>query len=981
MRPNGMKTLILIMALFFTMGAQAQTGWKMQSVTIQSRWAKDVSPVNALKEYPRPQMVRGNWTNLNGLWDYAITTKNAAKPSTYEGQILVPYPLESALSGVKKALKPNQNLWYRRIFTNPLRSRTKSEMTGVETGDKVKLNFGAVDYEATVFVNGQQVGKHEGGYTEFSLDITPALKDGNNEVVVKVFDPTGEGVGPHGKQVLNPANIYYTPTSGIWQTVWMEVVPNASISSLYMTPDIDKGVLNIAVNGAAGYTVEINAFAEGKVVSTVKGATGTSLSLPVKNAKLWSPASPYLYDLVVKLKKGNTVIDEVKSYFGMRKISVAKDGKGVDRIMLNNKPYYNLGTLDQGFWPEGLYTAPTDEALAFDIKAIKAMGFNTIRKHIKVEPARWYYHADKLGMLVWQDMVNPNQGLPEGSKEAFENGSKEILKQLHNYPSITTWVLFNEKWGQYDQERLTKWIKATDPSRILNGHSGELLYVNEQLRSPSPNAYVAADMTDVHAYPDPMNSLKQDGKAQVCGEFGGIGVFIPDHQWLAGSAWGYIQEKPAALKAKYTIMNQHLKLFEAEGMSGSIYTQPFDVEGEQNGLMTYDREVVKIPFAELRKIHSQLNPDLQDQEISRRYASLDDTETSSAQAGKVTAKDADLTEPAQAYSAMLQQYIDGNRDAAFLKKMAMMASQAGDKPGSLLAGKAYITTLKQPLTEEDIRSVAQFTKSTKDVGFNLMLKNAADFKKVLGDRQYTVDMMNMIFKGDMEPMLANPAKIDWAGIEIKVKPYGAPGDEILLRAKTVHFYNNKDWTNYVPSATAYLSRYGNNLSEEDRGMFQGAIDQNKGGSENVVVSTPSTAASDVTDLKQKDKAIEDAMITPAVDAAKAEDKAPDWQTIIASITQKYDAVTADRTVTRAKLFFYYSKDWKAFASAIVNYTEKYEDMANLATINTNANFVLEHSADKQELEKALSWSKKLIEKEPDNADYKKTYEALKEKLN
>lgn len=972
MKPNGIKTLILVMALVVTMGVQAQTGWKMQPVTIQSRWAAAVSPTNALKEYPRPQMVRERWTNLNGLWDYIITAKNAVKPSAYEGQILVPYPLESALSGVKKSLKPNQNLWYRRTITKP---ETK-------TGDKVKLNFGAVDYEATVFVNGQQVGKHEGGYTEFSLDITPALEDGNNEIVVKVFDPTGEGVGPHGKQVLKPENIYYTPTSGIWQTVWMEVVPGASISSLYMTPDIDKGVLNIAANGTAGYTVDVSALSDGKVISTIKGATGVNLQLPVKNAKLWSPASPYLYDLVVKLKKGNTVVDEVKSYFGMRKTSVAKDSKGVDRIMLNNKPYFNLGTLDQGFWPEGLYTAPTDEALAFDIKAIKAMGFNTIRKHIKVEPARWYYHADKLGMLVWQDMVNPNQGLPEGSKEAFESGSKEILKQLHNYPSITTWVLFNEAWGQYDQERLTKWMKTTDPSRIVNGHSGELLYVNEQLRAPRANPYVAADMTDVHAYPDPMNSLKQNGKAQVCGEFGGIGVFIPNHQWNPGSQWGYIQEKPAGLKAKYAIMNQHLKLFEAEGMSGSIYTQPFDVESEQNGLMTYDREVVKIPFAELRKIHSQLNPDLQDQEISRRYASLEMTD-----ANGVTAKDADLTEPAQLYSNMLQQYIDGKREPAFLKQLAMMAAQAGDKPGAALAGRAYIATLKTPLSDEDIQSVVQFAKSTKDPGFKFMTENPEAFKKALGDRQYTVNMMNMIFKGDMEPMLVDPAKIDWTAIEIKVKPYGAPADEILLRAKTVHFYNNQDWAKYVTAASAYLAKYGNNISEQERGMFQGAIDQHKGASGNTidelskaVAAAPKSAGADVMDIKQKDKAIADAMINPAVEAAKAEDKIPDWKAIAELVTQKHDAVTADRTVTRAKLFFYYGKDWKAFASAIVNYTEKYEDTANLATINTNANFVLEHSADKEELAKALAWSKKLFEKEPDNADYKKTYEALKEKL-
>jgi len=971
MKPNSIKTLILVFALVFTMKAQAQKGWEMKPVTIQSRWAKDVSPDNALKEYPRPQMVRGNWTNLNGLWDYTITAKNAAKPSTYEGQILVPYPLESALSGVKKELKPNQNLWYKRTFIKP---ETKS-------GDKIKLNFGAVDYEATVFINGQQVGKHEGGYTEFVLDITPAIKAGENEMVVKVFDPTGEGVGPHGKQVLNPANIYYTPTSGIWQTVWMEVVPVASISSLYMTPDIDKGLLNIAANGAAGYTVEVSALADGKVISTVKGATGANLQLPVKNAKLWSPANPYLYDLTIKLKKGNTIIDEVKSYFGMRKTSVAKDSKGIDRIMLNNKPYYNLGTLDQGFWPEGLYTAPTDEALAFDIKAIKAMGFNTIRKHIKVEPARWYYHADKLGMLVWQDMVNPNQGLPEGSKEAFEKGSKEILKQLHNYPSITTWVLFNEKWGQYDQERLTKWIKTTDPSRIVNGHSGELLYVNEQLRSPAPNAYVAADMTDVHSYPDPMNSIKQDGKAQVCGEFGGIGVFIPDHQWLAGSAWGYIQEKPAALKAKYTIMNQHLKLLEADGMSGSIYTQPFDVEGEQNGLMTYDREVVKIPFAELRKIHSHLNPDLQDQEISRRYASLE-----MRGANGVTAKDADLTEPAQIYSAMLQQYIDGKRDAAFLKKMAMMATQAGDKPGAVLAGNAYIATLKAPLSAEDVQSVAQFAKSTKDAGFKFMVENPAAFKKVLGERQYTVNMMNMIFKGDMEPMLADPAKIDWKAIEAKIKPYGAPADEILLRAKTVHFYNTQDWGNYVATAPAYLSKYGNNISEQERGMFQGAVDQHKGASGNVIdelskaVAVAPKSTTDTDDIKQKDKVIADAIINPLVDAAKAEDKVPDWQAIAAAVTQKHDAVTADRTVTRAKLFYYYGKDWKAFATAIVNYTEKFEDKNNLPTMLNNANFVLEHSADKAELSKALDWAKMLTEKAPDNEDYKKTYAALKEKL-
>lgn len=959
------NTLFLVTALsgFWIHGANAQQNWKMQPVQIQSRWAKEVSPSNALKEYPRPQMVRSEWTNLNGLWEYAITAKGAVKPSAFEGQILVPYPLESALSGVKKALLPSQNLWYKRTFARPV----------VKAGEKVKLNFGAVDYEATVFVNGTQVGRHEGGYTGFSFDVTAALKAGENELVVKVFDPTGDGVGPHGKQVLKPENIYYTPTSGIWQTVWMEVLPAAHIEGLVMTPDIDKGVLNLTVKGAKGIKpkVVVPGCSECGVLKQVQNDEGVKITLKVPHAKLWSPASPYLYDLEVTAGG-----DKVKSYFGMRKISVAKDSKGMDRIMLNNKPYFNLGTLDQGFWPDGLYTAPTDEALAFDIKAIKAMGFNTIRKHIKVEPARWYYHADKLGMLVWQDCVNPNQGLPEGSKEAFEKGAAEMLSQLHNYPSITTWVLFNEAWGQYDQERLTKWVKATDPSRIVNGHSGELLYVNEQLRAPRSNPYVAADMTDVHSYPDPMNSLKQAGKAQVVGEFGGIGVFIPGHQWNPGSQWGYIQEKPAGLKAKYTIMNQHLKLFEADGMSGSIYTQPFDVESEQNGLMTYDREVIKIPFAELRKIHSQLNPDLKDETASAFLLEM---------AKGITAQDADLTEPAQVYSAMLQQYIDGKRDASFLKQMAMMASQAGDKHGASLAGNAYLATLKAPLSDEDISSVAQFAKSSKDAGFKLMVDHAADFKKVLGDRQYAVNMMNMIFKGDMEPMLADPAKIDWTAIEAKIKPYGAPAEEILLRAKTVHFYNRQEWPDYVTSATAYLSKYGNNITAQEKGMFQGAIDQHKGGAAQVSTAEPAVGedtASQATapDIKAVDDKVKAELIDPAIAKANEAGTAPDWSALTKTVTAKYDALTAERNVTRAKLFFYYGKDWKAFASAIVVFTEKFEDKSNLPTILTNANFVLEHSTDKAELAKALAWANMLVEKEPNNEDYKKTLEGLKEKV-
>lgn len=752
-----------------------------------TRWAKEVSPDKVLPEYPRPQLVRSNWTNLNGLWDYAITPRGAEVPVVMDGKILVPYPLESALSGVKKALQPDQHLWYRRKF------RVDADVSG-----RLLLHFGAVDYEAVVYVNGKEAGKHTGGYTAFTLDITGLVKAGENDLLVRVYDPTDQGVGPHGKQVLSPANIYYTASSGIWQTVWLEKVPKDYVERLTLTPNIDRKELRVTVHAAGNLPVVLTATG-----TTVKGLANRELVLPVKNMRLWSPGDPYLYDLTVRLGS-----DEVKSYFGMRKISVGKDASGVERILLNNKAYFNLGTLDQGFWPDGLYTAPTDEALAFDIKAIKAMGFNTIRKHIKVEPARWYYWADKLGMLVWQDFVNPNQGLPEGAKPAFEQQAAEELVQLHNYPSIVCWVLFNEKWGQYDQERLTKWVKATDPSRIVNGHTGELLYVNEVLRSPSPDAYVAADMTDVHSYPDPMMPIKQPGKVQVVGEFGGIGVFIPDHQWLSGSAWGYVQEKPAGLLAKYQIMNQHLQLLEKQGLSGSIYTQPFDVEGEQNGLMTYDRAVVKIPFAELRKIHSRLNPDAE------------------KHVPEVSAENADLTEPGLRYSKVLDEYIAGKREPAFLKRMMMLAMQAGDKPGAALAGKDLIATLKSPLSDEDVRMVTEVTKSTTDPGMQLMVTDSAAFKRVLGDRKYTTTLMNMIYKGEMEATV-NAGKPDWDLLAERVKKYGAPGEEILLRAKTVSFFNAQDWTGYVPAAKAYLARFGGNLSEKERTMFQEAINQHQ----------------------------------------------------------------------------------------------------------------------------------------------------------
>jgi len=786
---NPLSLAIFLVLLQITV--HAQSSWKMQPVGIQTRWAREVSPDKTLTEYPRPQMVRAKWQNLNGLWQYAITPKDAAPPAHYDGAILVPYPVESALSGVKKAVLPHQNLWYKRTIDRP----------ALKNGERALLNFGAVDWQATVYLNNKQVGEHTGGYQNFSIDITDALAAGNNELLIKVYDPTDQGPNPHGKQVLNPADIYYTPCTGIWQTVWMEVVPAAAITDIKLTPDIDQQLLNITVKAPSDCEVLLTASAEGKTVSTAKGAPGTNIQLPVKQARLWSPNAPFLYDLKVQLVKDGKTTDEVKSYFGMRKVEVKKDAAGFERIFLNNQYTYNLGTLDQGFWPDGIYTAPTDEALAFDIRAIKAMGFNTIRKHIKVEPDRWYYHCDKLGMLVWQDFVNPPHQMPDGAKEEFEKEVAATMEQLHNHPCITTWVLFNEKWGAFDQQRLTEWVKQKDPSRLINGHSGEILYVNEKLRSPSPNAWVSADMADVHSYPDPMNAPALPGKARILGEFGGIGVFIPDHQWNPMNAWGYIQVTPSALKGKYTIMNQHLKLLEKEGLSGSIYTQPFDVEGEQNGLITYDREVIKIPFEELRKIHSQLLP-------------------TAGNIPVVTAKTADITDPGILYSRLLQEYVDGKKDPVFLRKLAMAAQQSGDKPGVRRATADYIAGLRSPYSAEDLSYVLQVTGSTKDAGFALIRQNATEINRTLGKRQADVKMMNLIYQDEIHPYVSGPnSSPDWDMLATKLSSYGAPGEEILLRAKTIHFLNRQDWENFAKAANEYVGKYGQNLSPDELNQY------------------------------------------------------------------------------------------------------------------------------------------------------------------
>jgi hypothetical protein len=653
----------------------------------------------------------------------------------------------------------------------------------IRKGEKVILHFGAVDWQATVNVNGKEVGSHTGGYTAFSFDITDALKQGENELVVKVYDPTDQGIGPHGKQVLSPANIYYTASSGIWQTVWMETVPADYIENLTMTPDIDKGLLHLTIDASSAraaqskVSVKVPECNACKILNRVQDGTKINLTLQVPNARLWSPDDPYLYDLEVTLGK-----DKIKSYFGMRKISIGKDDKGFDRIMLNNNYTYNLGTLDQGFWPDGLYTAPTDEALEFDIKAIKAMGFNTIRKHIKVEPARWYYYADKLGMMVWQDLVNPNQSLPEGAKQEFEKESAEIVKQLHNYPCITTWVLFNEKWGQYDQERLTKWLKAADPSRLVNGHSGEYLYVNGQLRSPSPNAYVGADMTDVHSYPNPRMPEKQAGKAMVCGEFGGIGVPVPGHEWNDLTGWGYVQVTANELDSKYDGMVKQLRELEKQGLSGSIYTQPFDVEGEENGLITYDREIIKIPINRLREIHSQLI------DLRKNTFGLH----------SFIAKSIDKGDNDGRYVEFQTEFGKGRRDSVFLRRLTLIAIRKKDLKNSNVYGISYLQSLKKFWTRENLKILTGIIKSADDKGFESILNNVERVDSLMG-RRFAENFIIPLITEKFWVQIGNAEKPELrdAVQNLIKKKYGILGLEAVWTSFASQSYDKSDVSEFV----------------------------------------------------------------------------------------------------------------------------------------------------------------------------------------
>ena len=580
-----MLCIALIAVCLFFLSIQSKKAsaqdWQPVDDQIMSRWAHDVSPDNVLPEYPRPLMVREQWINLNGLWDYTVIDRDAEKPDGFIGQILVPFPIESALSGVKKAVTPKQRLWYRRTFDVPKDWK----------GQRLLLHFDAVDWEATVWVNDKKVGSHKGGYDPFTFDITDALKEsGPQEIIVSVWDSTDEGYQCNGKQRLNPRGFWYTAVTGIWQTVWVEPVNRDSghIESLKIIPDLDSQIINVTVNPGGrrlNQKVQLKVKGSDILIAEATGNAGDKIGLKINDAKLWSPVSPFLYNLEVSLLHDGKEVDHVESYFGMRKISKIRDKMGTLRLALNNEIMFQYGPLDQGWWPDGLYRAPTDEALRYDVEMTKRLGFNMLRKHIKVEPQRFYYWCDVLGILVWQDMVSGDvtgewgtDRSPESAAQ-FELELKNMLDAFHNHPSIVLWVLFNEGWGEFDVERLTALTKAKDPSRLVINASG---FVDHGV----------GDIHGVHAYPGPTGAPFEEDRALVHGEFGGLSLSVKDHLWEREGRRGYKDSE--ALTVAYEELIEKLIPYVSNGISAAVYTQITDVENELNGLMTYDRAVLKI---------------------------------------------------------------------------------------------------------------------------------------------------------------------------------------------------------------------------------------------------------------------------------------------------------------------------------------------------------------------------------------------------
>lgn len=577
-------------------------------------WGEALDREHPLPEYPRPQLRRNSYLNLNGIWEYAIT-KTAEKPAAMQGEIVVPFSPETPLSGVGHILQPDEYLWYRRSVTLP---------EGFFQGGRLLLHFGAVDQCCTVWVNGQEAGSHTGGYLPFALDVTELIEGDAFTLELRVTDPTDTGSLSRGKQRLKNTGIWYTPQSGIWQTVWMECVPENYLRSLRITPKPEENAVHIRLEADDPAMAAVTICRDGGIIA--EGQTDengeSTLTIPAEQLRLWSPENPFLYDVTIRLAGGDTV----ESYFGMRSFGIGKDEKGLPRLLLNGKPYFQNGLLDQGYWSDGYYTAPSDEALIHDIAEMKRLGFNMLRKHIKVEPLRWYYHCDRLGMLVWQDMMNggesysplsiyvfSNLGLrvkddryryfsrsDEAGRTHYYEELGQMIDLLYNTVSLAMWVPFNEGWGQFDALKAAEFIRKRDDTRPIDHASG---WYDQG----------GGDIKSIHWYFRPYHH-KQPPKEQrpIClTEYGGYNCAVPGHCWGEGAEFGYkkIADPAEFNRAFQKLMEEQIIPAKERGLAAAVYTQVSDVEGERNGLLTYDRKVCKANEAIFRAVNAKLTGD------------------------------------------------------------------------------------------------------------------------------------------------------------------------------------------------------------------------------------------------------------------------------------------------------------------------------------------------------------------------------------